>query len=513
MQFGTLNWLILAAFLLATTLVGHLLKGKQKGLQQYFLGGGQLPWWAVSASIMVSQLSAVTIIAVPGFVFRPNGSLAFLQGTLIGVLLAKLLMITFFIGPYYEQRVYSPYDFICKRLGQGPSQIASSLFVVGAILGHGVRLLTVSLVLSVVVDVRLEVSVFIIGAFAVLWTLMGGITTVVWTDVVQFFMVVVGAIVAAVYLIGAFPEGVSGAYAQWQAHDKLHLWDLSLDPSVTWTVWTALICFTIYELAQNSVDQVITQRIMCCRNANDARKAVLGSVAGIVVAILMAAIGLGLWTFYQENPLDIEAAAILADQPSRAYPFYVVHQLPNGVSGLIIAAIFAAGISTLDSALLALAETSANNFYRLYVNPSASESHYLRVSRFAVIVWGLVLSGLAYLFAQFVASEALLNLAYKAPIITYGPMLMIACCAIMRWGSMTIMLTAAIASVAVSMILVALSMQGKLSMDLFWCYPISCLVFLTAAKITATITDECTHTLADDDIIMSDASSSQGIRR
>ena len=453
MQFGIINWLVLFTFLLVTTFIGHLLKGKQQGLEQYFLGGGQLPWWAVSASIMVSQLSAVTIIAVPGFVFRDGGSLTFLQGTLLGVIVAKVLMMVFFIGPYYEQRIYSPYEFIRKRLGAVPSQMASILFVAGAILGHGVRLLTIAIVLSVVVDVRLELSVLIIGTFAILWTLMGGITTVVWTDLVQFLLVVFGAILACLYLGYALPDGLGGAITQWKASDKLHLWDLSLDPSITWTVWTALICFTIFELAQNSVDQVITQRMMCCRNAVDARKAVLGSVAGIGVTLLMAAIGLGLWSFYQTNPLDPQAAAVLGEQPSRAYPFFVVHQMPIGVSGLIIAAIFAAGISTLDSALLALAETSVNGFYRQHVNRSASETHYLRVSRLAVVFWGVALSVLAYLFARLIASEALLNLAYKAPLVTYGPMLMIAVCALCRRGSPPTMIAGTLVSVTISIAL------------------------------------------------------------
>ncbi len=485
MQFGIINWLVLFAFLLATTFVGHVLKGKQQGLEHYFLGGGQLPWWAVSASIMVSQLSAVTIIAVPGFVFRNGGSLTFLQGTLLGLVLAKVLMAFLFIGPYYERKIYSPYDFIRNRLGSGQSQIASVLFVAGAILGHGVRLLTVGIVLSVVVDVPLELSVLIIGAFAVLWTLMGGITTVVWTDLVQFVIVVLGAVVACVFLFSALPKSFSGTLTQWEESGKLHLWDWSLDPGVTWTVWTALICFTIFELAQNSVDQVITQRMMCCRNAADARKAVLGSVAGIVVTLLMAAIGLGLWSFYQSSPLAPGTAEALLDQPSRAYPFYVVHQMPNGVSGLIIAAIFAAGISTLDSALLALAETSVNGVYRRYVKCSASEEHYLRASRMAVVLWGVALSGLAYVFASVVANEALLNLAYKAPIVTYGPMLMIAVCALRRWGSLPAIIAGTIVSVTVSVVLVTLSMQSLLKMDLFWCYPISCLVFLATAMATS----------------------------
>jgi SSS family transporter len=481
MAFGYINWIVVVAFIAGTTVLGHRLKGKEGGLQQFFLGGKGLPWWAVSCSIMASQISAVTIIAVPGAIFRTGGSLLFLQGTLIGFVIAKFLMVALFIGPFYEHKVFSPYDFIENRLGARASNLSRGLFIISAILGHGIRLLTVALVLSVVVGIPIGQSILLIGVFAILWTLMGGITTVIWTDFIMFIVMVGGAILSLVLIFRDIPVGISGMLTQLDEAAKLRLIDVSADPQKTWTIWTSIVCFTIFELAQNSVDQVITQRMMCCRNQKDAKKAVLGSLGIIGITLLMTAVGLGVWLFYQHNPITAEHASFLAEQPSRAYPFFVVKELPPGVSGLIIAAIFAAGISTLDSALAALSETTVNGFYLKFFKPGASEAESLRVSRISVIVWGIVLSGLAYVAGKLVQNEGLLNLAYKAPIVTYGPMLMIALFALKRFGSFKPMLIGAICAIATSVgLLVAIS-QKAVAMDQFWLYPITCIVFAIVA--------------------------------
>jgi Na+/proline symporter len=264
----------------------------------------------------------------------------------------------------------------------------------------------------------------------------------------------------------------------------LKLIDVSTNPAKTWTVWTGLICFTIFELAQNSVDQVITQRMMCCRNYKEARKAVLGSLGIVLFTLLLAAVGLGVWLFYQHQKPDAAAAAFLAEQPSRAFPYFIMHELPLGVSGLLIAGIFAAGISTLDSALAALSETTVNGIYRKWVRPAATDDECMRMSRIWVVVWGLILCLLAYLAGKLVQNEGLLNLAYKVPVLTYGPLLMIALFALSRRGSFRSILSGAAASVASAMTLLILIRRDVAHIDEFWIYPISCLVFVVVAAIS-----------------------------
>jgi Na+/proline symporter len=307
---------------------------------------------------------------------------------------------------------------------------------------------------------------------------MGGITTVIWTDFVLFGVMLLGAIVSLVAIMGGLPFGIAEAVRQLDESAKLKLIDVSTDPAKTWTVWTGLFCFAIFELAQNSVDQVITQRMMCCRDHKEARKAVLGSLGIVVFTLLMSSVGLGVWLHYQHHTLDAKAAAFLAEQPSRAYPYFVVHELPVGVSGLLIAGIFAAGISTLDSALAALSETTVNGIYRKWIRRDADEQRCLRVSRLSVVAWGVVLGVLAYLGARLVQNEGLLNLAYKVPVVTYGPLLMIALFALFRRGSFPAILTGVLASVALALTLLVLGGREVILLDQFYIYPITCVVFL-----------------------------------
>ena len=355
------------------------------------------------------------------------------------------------------------------------------MFLVSAILGHGVRLLTIALVLGVVVDIPMWQSILIIGVFAVLWTLMGGITTVIWTDFILFVVIVAGALVSLLVVIGGLPFGLGEAVRQLDEAAKLRLIDISADPTKTWTIWTGLICFAIFELAQNSADQVISQRMMCCRDAREARKAVLGSLGIVFLTLLMSAIGLGLWLFYQHHPPDAAAAAFLAEQPSRAYPYFIVHELPQGVSGLLIAGIFAAGISTLDSALAALSETTVNGIYRKWIRPEATERQCLRMSRISVAAWGVILCVLAFLAGHLVRNEGLLNLAYKMPVLTYGPLLMVAFFALARRGSFASIAAGACVSVATALFLLVAKARGLITLDEFYIYPITCLIFAAVA--------------------------------
>ncbi len=485
-QFGLINWLAVAVFLLATTWFGHKMSGRVKSLDGFFLGGNSLPWWAVTGSIVASQLSAVTIVAVPGFLFRDGGNLLFLQGTLIGFILAKFLMVLIFLKPYYQRKIYSPYDFIENRLGSRISGLARCLFVTSAIFGHGIRLLTVALVFSVVAGIPIGNSILIMGLFAIIWTLMGGIKTVIWTDFLLLLVILAGVIFTIIQLAGSLPFGLSEAVEKFRQADKLTLLDFSLNPKTTWTVWTSLICFTVFELAQNSVDQVITQRMMCCKDWREARKAVLGSLVIVAITLMMTVVGLGIWLYYRVNPLTPETAAFLAEQPSRAYPYYVIDRLPAGLSGLIIAAIFAAGISTLDSAIAALSETSINGFYKKYVNKRGGDSHYVYASRVAVVIWGVILAGLAYAWGRLIQNEAMLNLAYKAPVLTYGPMLMIALCAKMRrFTTGAIFSGTALGVVSALVVLITNACANEVVIDGFWIYPITCVAFVIGASIVS----------------------------
>lgn len=469
-SFGLINWTVLVVFLLGTTWVGHRLRGDSTRLDGFFLGGRNIRWWAVAASLIATKTSALTFIAVPGFIFAAGGDLRYLQITL-GMILGNVLMAVVFIRAYYEEKIYSPYDFMENRLGTGVSQLARLLFFAGVILSQAVRLLATALVLSVITGLSLPVCIVILGVFAVVWAVMGGITTVIWTDFVQWGIYTLGAIIVVFWLTGSIPDGLPGVLAIADEHAKLRLLDLSLDPSATYTLWVGLVGMAVFELGQNAIDQVVTQRALCCANAREAQKAMYAAAFGALTFYLMAFVGLGLVAFYALNPPDAVAAGMLAVQPDRVFPLYLVQQVPPGLSGLLIASIFAAGISTLDSALTALAQTTVAGGYQRYIRPAAPERHYLRVSRGLIVVWAAVLCGLALAF-HYYSTQGLLDLGLRVPGYVYGALLGIALLALWRRGTPLGIGVGVAAGIGVVLALQALDVA------FFWWYPAACLVVL-----------------------------------
>ncbi|MFC1766585.1 hypothetical protein ACFL6U_31470 [Planctomycetota bacterium] len=476
-HFSVLNWIILVFFLIGTTIVGERAKNKDKGLDGFFRGSRNLPWWSVSLSLIATKTSVATFIAVPAFVFSVKGDLTYLQMT-IGFALGNILMVFVLLKEYYEENIYSPYDFIQKRLGVKTSQLSRSFFMVGATMSQGVRLLGTALVLSVITGQSTLMCILIIAGFSIVWSYIGGITTVVWTDALQFVIFIVGAFFALVYAIGDIPGGFGEMMAIADQKAKLTLLDLSLDPHKTYTLWVGVLGCTFFEFGMNAVDQVVTQRALCCKNLREARKAVGFSVVGIVTTWIMAFVGLGLVAYYHINPLSAEVRASIIQEPDRIFPYYVVNELPNGISGLIIAAMFAAGISTLDSALTALSQTTVMGVGRILV-PSLKtmdEKKVVRISKIAIVVWGGILALLAYTFSFF-QGGGLLALGFKVPGYAYGALIGIAFLALMRKGSFAGIVAGSILSI------IAIAWMHYEGISFFWWFPVGAVVVMVIALL------------------------------
>ena len=476
-SFSVLNWGVLIVFLLGTTFIGELVKNKDQGLDAFFKGGNNLPWWAVSLSLIATKTSVATFIAVPAFIFSMNGNLTYLQMT-IGFALGNILFVYVLLKEYYEEGIFSPYDFIQNRLGIKTSQLSRTFFMLGATMSQGVRLLGTALVLSVITGQSTVVCIAIIALFAVVWSYIGGITTVVWTDAIQFMIFIFGAFFALFYAVGDIPGGLGEMIAIADKKAKLVLWDLSLDPHKTYTLWVGVLGCTFFEFGSNAVDQVVTQRALCCKNLKEARKAVAFSVIGVVTTWIMAMVGIGLVAYYEINPLSDVVSASISSEPDRIFPYYVVNELPNGISGLIIAAMFAAGISTLDSALTALSQTSVMGVGTLVVPKlkTMDENKIVKISKIAIIVWGAILALLAYGFSFF-QDGGLLALGFKVPGYAYGTLIGIAFLALMRKGTFTGIFIGAILAILV----IALMHYDGISF--FWWFPVGALVVILVALI------------------------------
>ena len=419
-MFSVWDWVVVAAYMAGTTLIGHRLRGQQKTTRDFFLGGRRLPWYAVTASTVATTISAVTFIGVPALVYAADGNFAYLQ-LAIGGVIARILVARFLVPLYYEKEFYSPYDYMSDRLGPVVGRITAGMFILGGILGQGVRVYATALVLELVTGWPLAESIAVIAAFSILWTWMGGVAAVIWTDFVQFFVLIAGGIAALIFVADALPGGFPTLVSMGEAAGKFDTFDFSTDPRVAFTFWAALLAMPFQNVAVYGTDHLFAQRLLCCKNRREAQKAVLWSTIGELVPALMLTVGVGLFAFYELNPLPVEFAGLVAERGDRVFPMFIVTEMPVGLKGLLIAGILSAAISSLDSILAALSQISLTMFYQPYLRPNADEAHLLKASRMIVILWGIVLAVTAW---QFSASQLdLVTLAFSMTTYTWGPML------------------------------------------------------------------------------------------
>lgn len=469
MHFTGWDWAVLIGYLLLTTWVGHAMRGKNATIRDFFLGGRSLPWWAVTGSIIATEISGVTFIGVPGTLFALNGDFTYLQWA-IGSIIARFLVARWFVKVYYEQEIYSPYDYMGNRLGGGAKTLATILFTLGSVLGQSVRVLVAAIPLRVVTGLPIEWSIVIIGLFAIGWTLMGGMQTVIWTDVMQFLLFAVGGTVALCWLIGGVDGGWSGFWTTATDFGRTRVMDFTfgLEAELQFTFWVALIAVPFQNLTAFGVDQLNAQRMFCCKDAKAAGKALIFSSFGQLLTLLMLMVGAALFVWYHEHGFTpAEAELVRAGTENIAgsnvpvtgehdfiFPMWIVTVLPVGVSGLLLAGIFAACISSLDSILAALSQTTLSAFYspEKRTDEELGKMDLMRKTRMLIIGWGVALTGFTLLLNFVREGIPILPLAFGMTTYTMGPLLGMMFCALAGRGS----LRGLIIGSAVSVLLVTL---------------------------------------------------------
>ena len=483
-NFTILDWSIVFGYLLLTTWVGHAMRGKQGTIKDFFLGGRSLPWPAVSGSIIATEISGVTFIGVPGTLFALHGDFTYLQWA-AGSIIARIIVAAFFVKIYFQREIYSPYDYMGIRLGNGVKVLATIFFTIGSILGQSVRVLVAAIPLKVVTGMDIEWCIIIIGIFAIGWTLMGGMRTVIWTDVMQFLLFVIGGVIALFWLINGISGGWTGMIETAQEFGRTRMIDprFGIGPELKFTLWVALFAVPFQNLGIFGVDQLMAQRMFCCKSAKDAGKAIIFSSIGQLVTVLMLLIGAALFVNYHQNGFtdqeistifdvsgekiqEVREKAEYAEHPvtkkssqvpvpgsyegkgksGYIFPVWIVNALPVGLSGLILAGIFAAAISSLDSILAALSQTTLSLIYSPEKNQTTlSAKQLMSRSRFLVVIWGVVLTGFTLLLSV-AQNIPILPLAFAMTSYTVGPMLGIFVCSILGKGSFRGLMTGCLIS-------------------------------------------------------------------
>ncbi|MDQ4084553.1 MAG: sodium:solute symporter [Actinomycetota bacterium] len=414
-----LDLVVIVAYLAASAAVGLWLSGKQKDLKGYFLGNRDLPWWAVSLSVVATETSALTVISVPAVAYL--GDFTFLQ-LAIGYLLGRVVVAFVLLPKYYAGEMVTAYAYLGKRFGRGMQSTASVTFMFTRLLADGVRMFAAAIPVKVILEgFGVSLSFFwiivVLSIVTVLYTYIGGIRAVVWVDVFQMALYVSGGVLALIVILGTTGSGFLGDAV---AAGKTRLFDFASDPvSEPYAFVTALLGGALLSMASHGADQIIVQRLLTCRSVKDAQKALIGS--GVLVAFQFALflfVGLALWGYYdQQTPQQ----AGFSEAGDDIFPTFIVEGLPAGVSGLLLAGILAAAMSTLSSSLSALSSSTMTDLYEKFAGKPASDERALRLGRIATFGWGLVFIVFANLFTS--TDNPVVELGLSVAGITYGGLL------------------------------------------------------------------------------------------
>jgi len=417
----TFDLVLVAAYLIGVTLFGLRFRKRERTLRDYFLADRDIPWWAISLSIIATETSTLTIISIPGLAYDTD--FRFLQ-VAMGYMLGRVIISVVLLPQYFRGELFTAYELIERRFGPRLRSLTAGVFLMTRAAADGVRVWAVAIVVSIGLfryfgdmapGTRDIVAVVIVLVLTLIYTYEGGLRAVIWTDVLQTFVYLGGALAGFVVLVQAVPGGLGAIVDAGTAASKFRVFDFTFDFRIVYTFWGGLIGGAFLTTASHGTDQMMVQRLLAARNQRDSRLALLASgVAVFLQFALFLALGVALFAYYQAFPPQTPFA-----RADSVFPTFIVHHMPPGMAGLMIAAILAAAMSTLSSSLNSLASTSVMDFY-LRKRPDASDRQRMLVSRSATLVWAVVLFALA-LAAR--GGGRVLELGLSIASVAYGAML------------------------------------------------------------------------------------------
>jgi len=374
---------ILLAYLAAVVAFGAWVGRGARDLADYAVGGRDLPWWLILVSIVATETSTVTFLSIPGFSFGRD--MTWLQLPL-GFVVGRFLVAGFLLPRYFGGGLLTAYEVLAKRFGAMVERFASAIFIVTRTLADGLRLFLSGIVLEEMTGLPLWASVATIGIATTAYTLLGGMRAVLWTDLMQFVLYIGGAVVAFSILLDRLPGGWNEMVEVGGAAGRMRVFDFRWDLSEPYVFWAGLVGGVFVTFGSHGVDQLMVQRYLCARSLSDARKAL--AVGGFLVFAqfaLFLLIGVGLFAFYQQFPPEVAF-----ERTDRVFARFILDELPRGIVGLLLGAIFAAAMSTLSSSLNSCATVAVRDLLLpLRRGKDFENSSALRWTRGLTVVFGL----------------------------------------------------------------------------------------------------------------------------
>ena len=412
---------VLLVYFIVIISIGLYVGRKEENLKDFALGGRAIPWWAILASLIAAETSAGTFFGTPGegFTFR---NYTYLQLAL-GTILARILVSYIFIKPYYDYKVYSIYEYLTARFGVPTKNAASAIFMFTRVLASGARLYVAAIALVLAYEMirgvrpgQTETLFIYIGAtiaiviLTAIYTTLGGIKAVVWTDFIQASIMIGSALTALGLLYFAIP---GGWHKIAELHGGFHLSDFittGLNPaksgwdkikgifSIEYTIFAGLIGSTFMTMSTHGTDQDMVQRMLTAPDVRRSRRSVIMSgLADIPIAFTFLSIGLLLWVFYQTHQ-----DPNLPKTPNEIFCHYILYEMPVGIRGLLLAGIFATAMGSLSTAINALATSFTRDWYEPYINPGSTSEQSLRAVRWATVWFSVLMIVVASITAYLV---------------------------------------------------------------------------------------------------------------
>jgi SSS family transporter len=416
--FNVLDALVLLAYLVGVTLLGIWVGRRQKDARDYFVADRAIPWWAVLFSIVATETSALTFISTPGIAYRTD--LGFLQ-IVFGYLIGRIVVAGVLLPRYFEGEIVTAYALLEKRFGLATRRFTSIVFMVTRALADSVRVFATAVPIAIVIGpvvtnqrLVMPAAVLILGVLTIIYTYRGGMKAVVWTEILQASVYLLGGFIALILVGKLVPGGWGEILSRAGSAGKLKLITPYFGLDQANTLFAGLIGGAFLSMASHGTDQLIVQRLLSARSLGDAQKAIVGSgVAVIAQFALFLFIGLGLWTFFGGREFPT---------PDYIFPTFIVQQMPHGLIGLLVAAIVAATMSTHSGAINSLAAATTHDIYLPLTGRRQDDPRTLRAGKFFALAWGVVLTLGALLFPEDPKTPVVV-VALSIASFTYGALL------------------------------------------------------------------------------------------
>jgi len=405
--FNAADWLVILVYLGGIILLGVWFGRGQKNTRDYFLGSRNVPWWAIGLSIVAAETSALTIIGVPAMAFGTD--MAFLQ-MIVGYVIARVILAVVMVPYYFKGEIYSPYELFANTFGPSARRMAGGLFLLSETLSAGVRVYVACIPIRLMLgDGALGFlthdpilgAILLFVVLSLLYTYIGGVKAVIWTDAVQFGLFLAGGIFMLFYVPSFYSGGFGEVIHRAAAGGKLHWLNTAFGLKEPINIWMGILGGTVMVMSSHGAEQLIVQRVLACKNVVDGRKALILSALVIFPLFLIFLLaGAMLWVFYQTHPFQIPLPEPRPNSGIKAndfvFPIFMMTETPHILKGFLIVAILAAAMSSVSSALTALASVSTMDFVRTLRGRAWSEEFYLRFSKLSTVGWAAVLIFVAY---------------------------------------------------------------------------------------------------------------------